>query len=250
MPRRPSAAPDSKRRCGRARSRYGLFATPFGHLLAARSPQGLVWAALGDDPAGLEAAFARAFPADARTRDDRALHEVRAGLLATLSGAPYPGALDLRGTAFQQRVWAVLRSLRSGETATYAEIAARAGLPATAARVVAQAVAANPVALAVPCHRVVRGDARATEFPLGRGAQNGPARLRAAGAAVPLRPRAGGLAPGGQRRRARRSENTPMPAPATPSAIPARVSRRRMRGRSVGSPERRYWSNRSSASNL
>jgi AraC family transcriptional regulator, regulatory protein of adaptative response / methylated-DNA-[protein]-cysteine methyltransferase len=63
--------------------------------------------------------------------------------------------LDIRGTAFQQRVWETLRQLKSGETASYADIARRIGAP-TATRAVAQACAANSLAVAVPCHRVVR----------------------------------------------------------------------------------------------
>ena len=71
-----------------------------------------------------------------------------------------PGAnlpLDVRGTAFQQRVWQALRAIPAGSTATYADIARRIGAP-KAVRGVAQACAANPVAVAIPCHRVVRTD--------------------------------------------------------------------------------------------
>ncbi len=65
--------------------------------------------------------------------------------------------LDIRGTAFQQRVWQALRDIPSGETASYAEIAERIGAP-TATRAVATACAANRIAVAIPCHRVVRSD--------------------------------------------------------------------------------------------
>ena len=65
--------------------------------------------------------------------------------------------LDMRGTAFQQRVWAALQDIPAGKTASYAEIAKRIGAP-KATRAVARACAANPVSLAVPCHRVVRSD--------------------------------------------------------------------------------------------
>ncbi len=63
--------------------------------------------------------------------------------------------LDIRGTAFQHRVWEALRKIPAGETVTYAEIAERIGQP-TSVRAVAGAVAANPIAVAVPCHRVIR----------------------------------------------------------------------------------------------
>src|SRR5690606_11402699 len=65
--------------------------------------------------------------------------------------------LDLRGTAFQRRVWQALRKIPVGETVSYAQLAQRIGMP-TAARAVAQACGANPLALVVPCHRVVRTD--------------------------------------------------------------------------------------------
>jgi AraC family transcriptional regulator of adaptative response/methylated-DNA-[protein]-cysteine methyltransferase len=65
--------------------------------------------------------------------------------------------LDVRGTAFQQRVWEALRAIPAGVTVSYAELAARVGMP-TGARAVAGACAANPVAVAIPCHRVVRND--------------------------------------------------------------------------------------------
>jgi len=65
--------------------------------------------------------------------------------------------LDILGTAFQQRVWAALREIPAGETTSYAQIAASLRAP-RAARAVAQACAANPLAVAVPCHRVLRGD--------------------------------------------------------------------------------------------
>lgn len=65
--------------------------------------------------------------------------------------------LDIRGTAFQQRVWQVLRAIPPGHTASYTEIAQRIGTP-KAARAVAQACAANALAVAIPCHRVVRND--------------------------------------------------------------------------------------------
>ena len=74
--------------------------------------------------------------------------------------APHAGItlpLDIRGTAFQHRVWQALRAIPAGETATYAEVARSMGAP-TATRAVAQACAANALAVAVPCHRVVRGD--------------------------------------------------------------------------------------------
>ncbi|HMQ31114.1 MAG TPA: methylated-DNA--[protein]-cysteine S-methyltransferase, partial [Chloroflexaceae bacterium] len=74
--------------------------------------------------------------------------------------------LDMRGTAFQRRVWAALREIPPGATASYAEVAQRIGQPG-AARAVAQACAANTLAVAVPCHRVVRGDGEAGGYRWG-----------------------------------------------------------------------------------
>ena len=78
--------------------------------------------------------------------------------------------LDVRGTAFQQRVWQALREIPAGSTASYREIARRIGAPG-AVRAVAHACAANPLAVAIPCHRVVRNDGGLVGLPLGRRAQ-------------------------------------------------------------------------------
>jgi AraC family transcriptional regulator, regulatory protein of adaptative response / methylated-DNA-[protein]-cysteine methyltransferase len=72
-------------------------------------------------------------------------------------GAELDLPLDVRGTAFQRRVWQALREIPAGSTTSYAELARRIGAPKSV-RAVAQACAANPLAVAIPCHRVVRGD--------------------------------------------------------------------------------------------
>jgi AraC family transcriptional regulator, regulatory protein of adaptative response / methylated-DNA-[protein]-cysteine methyltransferase len=74
--------------------------------------------------------------------------------------------LDVRGTAFQQRVWQALRDIPPGKTLSYAEVAARIGAPA-AVRAVAQACAANKIAVAIPCHRVVRSDGGLSSYRWG-----------------------------------------------------------------------------------
>ena len=74
--------------------------------------------------------------------------------------------LDVRGTAFQQRVWQALRDIPAGATASYSEVARRIGAP-RAARAVAQACAANPIAVAIPCHRVVRHDGAVSGYRWG-----------------------------------------------------------------------------------
>jgi AraC family transcriptional regulator of adaptative response/methylated-DNA-[protein]-cysteine methyltransferase len=101
----------------------------------------------------------RRFPRASLIREDDEL----GGLLTDVVGlveAPGRGVdllLDLRGTAFQQRVWQALREIPAGTTATYTEVASRIGEPMSV-RAVAHACAANPLAVAVPCHRVVRAD--------------------------------------------------------------------------------------------
>ncbi len=142
-------------------------ATPFGRLLVAVSPRGLAWASLGDTDAALLAALADSPVGRGATLvAGGAADAARRGLLRTLDGAAYDRPLDARGTPFQQRVWAALRAIPPGTTASYAEIARGLGMPG-AARAVGSALAANPVALAIPCHRAVRGDARPTPFRWG-----------------------------------------------------------------------------------
>ena len=92
----------------------------------------------------------------------------RPGRGAAVSGLDLP--LDIRGTAFQERVWQALRAIPPGRTATYAEIARAVGRP-KAVRAVAQACAANPLAVAIPCHRVVQDRRRSFRLSLGRRAQ-------------------------------------------------------------------------------
>ena len=85
--------------------------------------------------------------------------------------------LDVRGTAFQQRVWQALREIPAGATASYAEIAKRIGAP-KAVRAVAQACAANALAVAIPCHRVVRNDGALSGYRWGVERKRAPARAR------------------------------------------------------------------------
>jgi len=94
-------------------------------------------------------------------RDDASLAAPIAEIVARLHGEGDAGtprfSLDVRGTAFQWQVWRALQAIPRGETRTYAQIAASLGRP-SAARAVARACASNRVAIAVPCHRVIRGD--------------------------------------------------------------------------------------------
>ncbi len=139
--------------------RFAVGESSLGAVLVAATAKGVCAVFLGDDPDALARALQDRFPrADLRAADPAfdawvakvvALVEKPAGTLDL--------PLDLRGTAFQVRVWEALTRIPAGATATYTEVAERIGRP-TAARAVAQACGANPVAVAIPCHRVVRTD--------------------------------------------------------------------------------------------
>ncbi len=130
-----------------------------GSILVAATERGVCAILLGDDPEELAHDLERRF-AQATLRGGDAAFEALVGQAIALverPGAPASLPLDVRGTVFQQRVWRALRDIPAGKTASYAEIARAIGAP-TATRAVAQACAANPLAVAIPCHRVVRAD--------------------------------------------------------------------------------------------
>ncbi len=114
--------------------------------------------ALGDDAGALEAALRREYPAATVERHDDELRGWAGTVVARMAGQEAERLpLDVRGTTFQWRVWDALQRIPKGSTRTYAEIARELGQP-SAARAVARACASNPLALVIPCHRVVRGD--------------------------------------------------------------------------------------------
>ena len=137
--------------------RYACFATPLGTVLAATTDRGLCSIKLGDDPGRLRRLLAEEFAAAELVEDS--LKDLREKILSFIDGeaslARVP--LDIRGTVFQRRVWETLRRIPRGETRTYQRIARAIGAP-RAVRAVGSACGANPVALAVPCHRAVRSD--------------------------------------------------------------------------------------------
>lgn len=138
---------------------YAARACSLGMLLAARTERGICAILLGDQEdtlaADLRARFPKASIEPAAASFDGDLGRVIAAVEAPGLGLELP--LDIRGTAFQQRVWEELRRIPAGSTASYSEIAKRIGSPGSA-RAVAQACAANPLAVAIPCHRVLRED--------------------------------------------------------------------------------------------
>ncbi len=139
--------------------RFAVGACSLGAVLVAATERGVCALQLGDDPAELVRGLQDRFPG-AELRGGEAAFERWVARVVGVVEAPARGLdlpLDVRGTAFQHRVWAALSGTRPGETISYAGLAARVGVPG-GARAVAAACAANPVAVAIPCHRVVRTD--------------------------------------------------------------------------------------------
>lgn len=139
--------------------RYAIGPSSLGPVLVAATARGICAIELGEEATALVARLRGRFPR-ATLRDDASDATVArvVAMIEAPGGAPAADLpLDVRGTAFQARVWAELRAIPAGRTASYGEVATRIGQPG-AARGVASACAANPVAIAIPCHRVVRGD--------------------------------------------------------------------------------------------
>ena len=136
---------------------YTVVNCPLGRLLVAATAKGVCAVSLGDSDTTLESALVSEYPAAQIQRDDHQLGQWVNALLDYLSGEqPHLNLpIDVQATAFQWRVWEELQNIPYGSTRSYREIAQAVGKP-QAARAVAQACATNPVALIIPCHRVVR----------------------------------------------------------------------------------------------
>jgi AraC family transcriptional regulator of adaptative response/methylated-DNA-[protein]-cysteine methyltransferase len=161
---------------------YTVIPTPLGKLLAAATARGLCRAAFADTSGSLTAeiqSFRETFHAAdilrASEAESRKTHAAAAEILATaipalqhLAAGEHANSIpvDLRGTAFQQKVWHALRQIPQGETRSYSQVAAQLGQP-SAFRAVARACATNRVALAVPCHRVNSSDGSLTGYHWG-----------------------------------------------------------------------------------
>ncbi len=130
-----------------------------GNILVAASGKGIAAILIGDDVEGLKADLKKIFPKAEFVAGDRRFGKTIARVVAFVErpDSPVDLPLDIRGTAFQQRVWKALQLIPPGATATYTEIAGLVGHP-KAVRAVARACATNPLAIAIPCHRVVRAD--------------------------------------------------------------------------------------------
>lgn len=137
--------------------RFAIARCSLGNILVASTDKGVCAISLGEDPEKLARELQDRFPNAALSGGDKdfARRVAAAVGLVETPGAGFDLPLDLRGTAFQIRVWRTLRQIPPGETASYADIARRIGQPKSA-RAVARACAANNLVVAIPCHRVVR----------------------------------------------------------------------------------------------
>jgi AraC family transcriptional regulator of adaptative response/methylated-DNA-[protein]-cysteine methyltransferase len=139
--------------------RFAVGKSSLGQVLVAATQRGVCAIFLGDDPEALTRELKNRFPQARILPADRDFTRWVARVVELVE-SPAGGLdlpLDVRGTAFQVRVWKALRQIPAGQTASYTEVARRIGRP-TAARAVARACATNSVAIAIPCHRVVRTD--------------------------------------------------------------------------------------------
>lgn len=151
-----------------SRIRFALSECSLGSILVAMSGRGVCAIALGDDPDALARDLQDRFPQAELIDGDSEFEHLVAQVVGCVE-APALGLnlpLDIRGTAFQQRVWQVLRQVPAGGKVSYTDIAQRIGSP-KAVRAVANACAANSLAVLIPCHRVVRSDGNLSGYRWG-----------------------------------------------------------------------------------
>ena len=148
--------------------RYTIATSPLGRMLIAATDKGICAIQFADSDEQLQQGLMREFPFATRRRDDAAMSEWREKLSSLMQGRETNPALplDIRATAFQRQVWEALQQIPRGETRSYSAIAKKIGMP-KATRAVARACAANPVAVAIPCHRVVRQDGESGDYRWG-----------------------------------------------------------------------------------
>jgi AraC family transcriptional regulator, regulatory protein of adaptative response / methylated-DNA-[protein]-cysteine methyltransferase len=159
----------------------------FGFVLVAGTARGLCAVTLGDSAGALAKRLRSEFPAAVIREDRDAMRDIVEAVLRHLGGEPSATRdlrLDVRATAFERRVWTALQQIPPGSRATYAEVAAMIGAP-SGARAVARACASNPLAIVVPCHRVVPAAGGIGQYRWGAGrkanlldAERGGARRR------------------------------------------------------------------------
>jgi AraC family transcriptional regulator of adaptative response/methylated-DNA-[protein]-cysteine methyltransferase len=141
------------------RIQFSIVDSPLGRLLVGYTERGVCSVAIGDDDRDLERAFRADFAEAEIYVAGPVIHEWIAAIVRSIDGGSSSTAipLDARGTAFQRRVWNALQLIPRGTTLSYSDVARKIGRP-SAVRAVARACATNPVALVVPCHRVIRED--------------------------------------------------------------------------------------------
>jgi AraC family transcriptional regulator of adaptative response/methylated-DNA-[protein]-cysteine methyltransferase len=148
--------------------RFAVGECSFGAILVAATEKGVCAIEFGDDPDALVRGLEDRFPQAQLVGGDKAFEQLVAKVVGFVE-APAQGLdlpLDIRGTAFQRRVWNAIRAIPAGSTASYRDIARRIGAPKSV-RSVAQACASNGIAVAIPCHRVVRTDGSASGYRWG-----------------------------------------------------------------------------------
>jgi AraC family transcriptional regulator of adaptative response/methylated-DNA-[protein]-cysteine methyltransferase len=166
---------------------FGIRKTALGHLLVATTERGLCAVRLGDTAAAVRSELTDEFPRATLTEDASALEGPFTAIAELLAGGGERPALDVAATPFQAQVWQALLAIPRGETRTYGEVARAIGRPRSV-RAVAGACAANPVALVVPCHRVVARDGALSGYRWG--VQRKRALLAGEATAEPLAPSA------------------------------------------------------------
>jgi AraC family transcriptional regulator of adaptative response/methylated-DNA-[protein]-cysteine methyltransferase len=139
--------------------RYTCADSPLGRILIAATDRGICSIQFADSDEELEQGLKQEFPFAMRKRDDDGMTDLAREVMRHMSGLEVGQSLplDIQATAFQRQVWAYLKSITVGETKSYAQVAKAIRRP-SAVRAVARACATNPVAIAIPCHRVVRSD--------------------------------------------------------------------------------------------
>jgi AraC family transcriptional regulator, regulatory protein of adaptative response / methylated-DNA-[protein]-cysteine methyltransferase len=147
---------------------YAIGECALGRVLVARSVDGVCVILIGADYGDLEADLTTRFPQATLVANEAVVHDDLAKVIRFVD-KPAEGlhlTLDIRGSPLQRRVWEKFRAISVGRTVTYMEVA-RWISPLASARVIAGACAANPIALAIPCHRVVRTDGDLADYPWG-----------------------------------------------------------------------------------
>ncbi|MEO5955094.1 MAG: bifunctional DNA-binding transcriptional regulator/O6-methylguanine-DNA methyltransferase Ada [Nitrospiraceae bacterium] len=148
--------------------RYTTVPTAVGCMLVAVTARGIVAVCLGDTVGTLVASLRHDYPKAILRRDGIGLKEHARVILQYVTGERATGlpSLDVKATLFQRKVWQALQQIPRGQTRSYQEVAGMIGQP-TAARAVARACATNPIAVVIPCHRVVRGDGQLAGYRWG-----------------------------------------------------------------------------------